>query len=119
MQEGCNGRNGRNGPFTASSHGFPEVPSLPAVEGCLVGYRFETEGLRGIPGRWVCDGGSGGGGDGLGGREGRRSGRRGASMQEAGASEVGGACRLGWVRVRMRAADLAPLAGVASATETR
>ena len=53
------------------------------------------------------------------GQEGWRLGRRGASMQEAGASEVGGACRLGWVRVHMRAADLAPLAGVASATETR
>ena len=53
------------------------------------------------------------------GKEGGRSGRRGASMQEAGASEVGGACSGGRVRVRMRARDLAPLAGVASATETR
>ena len=54
-----------------------------------------------------------------GGQEGRRPGQRGASMQAGWACEVGGACSARLLRVRMRAAGLAPLAGVASATETR
>ena len=53
-----------------------------------------------------------------GGQEGRRSGCRGASTQVGWACEMGGACSGGLLRVRMRAADLAPLAGVASARET-
>ena len=53
-----------------------------------------------------------------GGQEGRRSGCRGASTQVGWACEMGGACSRGLVRVRMRAADLFPLAGVASARET-
>ena len=53
------------------------------------------------------------------GKEGGRPGQRTASMQAGWACEVGGACSAGLLRVRMRAAGLAPLAGVASATETR
>ena len=54
-----------------------------------------------------------------GGQEGRRPGQRGASMQVGWACEMGGACSGRRVRVRMRAAGLAPWAGVASARETR
>ena len=53
------------------------------------------------------------------GKEGGRSGRRGASMLEAWASEVGGACSGGLLRERTRAADLFPSPAVSSATGTR
>ena len=54
-----------------------------------------------------------------GGKEGGRSGRRCASMQKGWASEVGGACSGGLLRVRTRAADLFPSPAVSSATGTR